>query len=59
MDLIVQPADGLAPLLGAIHRAQKYLDFIIFRLDLKDIGPAPPRPRDGPRRRRGLRGEPE
>jgi len=35
--LIVQPDDGQAPVLEAIERARKTLDFIIFRLDSKDI----------------------
>ena len=37
MDLIVQPEDGLTPLLDAIDGAKKTLDFAIFRLDLKEI----------------------
>jgi cardiolipin synthase len=37
VELIVQPADGIAPLVGAINRAQKAVDVIIFRLDLKEI----------------------
>jgi phosphatidylserine/phosphatidylglycerophosphate/cardiolipin synthase-like enzyme len=37
MDLIVQPADGAKPLLDAITSAQKTLDLIIFRFDLKEI----------------------
>ena len=37
MDVIVQPADGVAPLVAAIGRAAKTLDVIIFRLDLKEI----------------------
>ena len=37
MDLIVQPDDGVAPLISAINRAEKTLDFVIFRLDLKEI----------------------
>jgi phosphatidylserine/phosphatidylglycerophosphate/cardiolipin synthase-like enzyme len=37
LDLIVQPEDGLAPLLDAINGAEKRLDFAIFRLDLKGI----------------------
>jgi len=37
VDLIVQPADGMAPLLAAIDGAQKSVDVIIFRLDLKEI----------------------
>jgi cardiolipin synthase len=37
MDLIVQPADGLKPLLMAIGSAEKTLDLIIFRFDLKEV----------------------
>jgi cardiolipin synthase len=37
MDLIVQPADGLSPLLAAIAGAKKTLDLIIFRFDLKEV----------------------
>lgn len=37
MDLIIQPADGIKPLLDAINGAKKTLDFLIFRLDLKEI----------------------
>ena len=37
MDLIVQPADGIAPLLHAINSAKKSLDLIIFRFDLKEV----------------------
>lgn len=37
MDLIVQPNDGVAPLLEAIDRAEKTLDFAIFRFDLKEL----------------------
>ena len=37
MELIVQPNDGAAPLLDAIDRARKTLDFIIFRLHSKEI----------------------
>ena len=37
MDLIVQPTDGLKPLLNAINSAEKQLDLIIFRFDLKDV----------------------
>ena len=35
--LIVQPDDGPTPVLDAIERARKTLDFIIFRLDSKEI----------------------
>jgi len=37
MDLIVQPADGLKPLLTAVASAKKTLDLIIFRFDLKEV----------------------
>lgn len=37
MDLIVQPADGLKPLLAGIANAKKALDLIIFRFDLREI----------------------
>lgn len=37
MDLIVQPDDGVAPLLDAIGKARKTLEMVIFRLDLKAI----------------------
>lgn len=37
MDLIVQPADGLEPVLAAIERTRASLDIIIFRFDLKPI----------------------
>ena len=37
MDLIVQPDDGVTPLLEAIGKAKKTLDIAIFRFDLKDI----------------------
>ena len=37
MDLIVQPDDGLEPLLEAIKSAKKSLDIAIFRFDLKDV----------------------
>ena len=37
MKLIVQPDDGSAPVLESIDRARKTLDFIIFRLDSKEI----------------------
>ncbi len=37
MDLIVEPADGTAPLLDAINGAKKTLDVMIFRLDLKEV----------------------
>ena len=37
MDLIVQPDDGVEPLLEAIGNAKKSLDMAIFRFDLKDV----------------------
>ena len=37
MDLIVQPDDGLEPVLNAIEAAEKTLDLIIFRFDLKEV----------------------
>ena len=37
MDLIVQPADGVKPLLDAVESAKKSLDLIIFRFDLKGL----------------------
>ena len=37
MDLIVQPDDGVAPLLEAIAKAKKTLDMAIFRFDLKEV----------------------
>jgi phosphatidylserine/phosphatidylglycerophosphate/cardiolipin synthase-like enzyme len=37
MELIVLPADGVKPMLDAIEGAQKSLDLIIFRFDLKEV----------------------
>lgn len=37
MDSIVQPAEGVAPLVAALGRAAKTIDVIIFRLDLKEV----------------------
>ena len=37
MDLIVQPADGAKPVIAAIESAQKSLDLVIFRFDLKSV----------------------
>lgn len=37
MDLIVQPDDGLEPVLKAVKAASKTLDIIIFRFDLKPL----------------------
>ena len=37
MDLIVQPEDGITPLLESIAGATKSLDLLIFRFDLKEI----------------------
>jgi len=35
--LIIEPADGVAPLLSAIERAKKSVEIAIFRLDRKDV----------------------
>jgi phosphatidylserine/phosphatidylglycerophosphate/cardiolipin synthase-like enzyme len=35
--LIVQPRDGIAPLLGAIRQAKKEIDVVIFRCDRKEL----------------------
>jgi len=37
VELIVQPADGVKPLLETIARAQKSIDLMIFRFDLKQM----------------------
>jgi len=37
VELIVQPDDGIEPILKAIKRASKSLDIIIFRFDLKPV----------------------
>lgn len=37
MQLLVQPEDGIAPILQAIQRARKSIDMHIFRLDRKQI----------------------
>jgi phosphatidylserine/phosphatidylglycerophosphate/cardiolipin synthase-like enzyme len=37
MQVIIQPDDGIAPILKAIKRARKSLDIVIFRFDLSDI----------------------
>ena len=37
MQVIVQPEDGLAPLLKAITRARKTIDIVVFRFDVDDI----------------------
>jgi phosphatidylserine/phosphatidylglycerophosphate/cardiolipin synthase-like enzyme len=37
VQVIVQPEDGLAPILKAIKRARKTLDIVIFRFDLPDL----------------------
>jgi cardiolipin synthase A/B len=37
VELIVQPADGITPILSAVEQAQKSLDLIIFRFDLKPL----------------------
>jgi phosphatidylserine/phosphatidylglycerophosphate/cardiolipin synthase-like enzyme len=37
MELIIQPDDGLAPLLAAIDRAKKSVDIVIFRFDINAV----------------------
>jgi cardiolipin synthase len=37
VDLIVEPDDGLGPILDAMKRARRSLDLIIFRFDLKPV----------------------
>jgi phosphatidylserine/phosphatidylglycerophosphate/cardiolipin synthase-like enzyme len=37
MELIVQPKDGLTPLIAAIKKATKEIDITIFRFDLKEL----------------------
>lgn len=37
MKLIIEPADGVAPLLSAIKSAKKSLEIAIFRFDRKDV----------------------
>lgn len=37
MRLIIEPADGVAPLLSAIKRARKSVEIAIFRLDRRDV----------------------
>jgi len=37
LDLIVQPQDGIGPVLAAVEGAQKSIDIIIFRFDLKAL----------------------
>lgn len=37
MELIVQPADGTKPILGAIEKAETTLDIVIFRFDVKSL----------------------
>ena len=37
MELIVQPKDGLVPLVSAIKKASKQIDITIFRFDLKEL----------------------
>ena len=35
--LIIQPADGLAPVVRAIEKARKTIDIVIFRFDIQEI----------------------
>jgi len=37
MKLIIEPADGVEPLLSAIRRAKKSIEIAVFRFDRKDI----------------------
>ncbi len=37
MELIIQPKDGLTPLVSAIKKATKQIDITIFRFDLKEL----------------------
>lgn len=37
MQLIVQPDDGVEPILAAIEKARKSIDIAVFRLDIKDV----------------------
>jgi phosphatidylserine/phosphatidylglycerophosphate/cardiolipin synthase-like enzyme len=37
MKLIVQPEDGIAPLLAAVKRAKRSIDVVIFRFDLREL----------------------
>ena len=37
MQVIIQPEDGVAPLLKAIKRARKTIDIVVFRFDVDDI----------------------
>ena len=37
MQLLVQPRDGIAPLIAAIKKARKSIELVIFRFDRKDI----------------------
>jgi cardiolipin synthase A/B len=37
VELIVQPTDGIKPLLAAVERASKTIDIVIFRFDLKPL----------------------
>ena len=37
MKLIIQPGDGVAPVVRAIHKAQKTIDIVIFRFDRAEV----------------------
>ena len=37
MELIVQPTEGIKPILAAVEKAQSALDIVIFRFDLKPV----------------------
>ncbi|HUQ88786.1 MAG TPA: phospholipase D-like domain-containing protein [Vicinamibacterales bacterium] len=40
MQLIIQPDDGIAPLIEAMKRARKTIDIVIFRFDIDEIADA-------------------
>ena len=37
MKLLVQPTDGIAPVIEAIEKAKKSVDIVIFRFDRNDV----------------------
>jgi cardiolipin synthase A/B len=37
LDVIVQPTDGITPILETVHGAKKTLDLLVFRFDLKPL----------------------
>ena len=40
MKLIIQPANGVDPILRAIQKAKKTIDIVVFRFDRAEIGRA-------------------